>query len=468
MPACLHISGKYQETDLPATKTNPLFSRAEKRRARKHVRGAMRKGLSKIFGIPLSRGLSSQTPPSAKTSRRSAHRTAKPSSGPYQSTAVRSDVIEALKGQGYNAGTAKKMAEGVRADDTFESAFRRVISRNPAELIIFGNPSKVYSLKQVSSMRRSGNPIPAALLTAFESAAGSKLFDSVTSKSKNSRSGNFFGLGRKGATRETVESRRDAEAHARLDAGDFRGAKRVKKQSAKKFAREQGIKMEGGLQRVKRRVRRKLQKKASRAIGRLFNPDAETRATQLFEKFHHRDASGVFERQRSARQRKDYTILGPLVAIGINPEYFDKMEARAGAKQFADWSVEHYDQLPRLDFMTPGQVSQVKNMLGDPGKYVKDCPLLASSPNGRQLYALAEDVQLDLGKFDTDAQKDYVDLGDATFVVYMAKKPHEVREFVHMLGEHGGTRPRLMYDRLRKEVCFIGGSYVVKAPGIMH
>jgi len=107
-------------------------------------------------------------------------------------------------------------------------------------------------------------------------------------------------------------------------------------------------------------------------------------------------------------------------------------------------------------------------MLGDPGKYVKDCPLLASSPNGRQLYALAEDVQLDLGKFDTDAQKDYVDLGDATFVVYMAKKPHEVREFVHMLGEHGGTRPRLMYDRLRKEVCFIGGSYVVKAPGIMH
>src|SRR5689334_1500275 len=121
---------------------NPLFTRSEKgrfgRTMKKRVRGAARKGLSKIFGIPLSRGLGQ---PSAKSSRRGAHRSAKPSSGSYPSTAVRSDVIEALKGQGYSAGVAKKMAEGVRPDDSFESAFRRVISRNPAELIIFGNPS---------------------------------------------------------------------------------------------------------------------------------------------------------------------------------------------------------------------------------------------------------------------------------------------------------------------------------------
>jgi hypothetical protein len=379
---------------------------------------------------------------------------------------VRSDVISALVNEGYTKAAARQMATAVHDGDTFESGFRRVISRNPAELIIFGNPAKVYGRKSLQAMKRAGNPLPAALISAFESAAGSKLFDSVTSG--KSRKQNFLGLGRKGATRERVESRRDAEAHARLDAGDYRGAKRVKKQSAKKFAREQGIKMEGGLQRVKRSVRKKLQKKATRAIGRLFNPDQEDKAEQLFEKFHHRGAAGTFERQRSARQRKDYTILGPLVAIGINPEHFDKLEARAGKKQFADWMVEHYDQLPRLDFMTPGQVNQVKGILGDPDKYVQDAPLLASSPNGRQLYALAEDVQIDLSKFETDAGKDYVDLGDATFVVYIAKKPHEVREWVHMMGEDGGTRPRLMYDRLRKEVCFIGGSYVVKAPGIMH
>jgi hypothetical protein len=371
---------------------NPLFTRSEKSRfgrtMKKRARGAVRKGLGKIFGIPLSKGLGG--PQGKSSSRRSAHRSAKPSNGAYPSTSVRSDVIAALRGQGYNAGTAKKMAEGVRDGDSFESAFRRVISRNPAELIIFGNPEKVYTRKGLLAMKRASNPIPAALVSAFESAAGSKLFDTVTS-GKKKRNGH--------------------------------------------------------------------KKK---------NPDAVDRETKLFETFHHREAAGVFERQRSAKQRKGYTILGPLVAIGINPEYFDKMEARAGKKQFADWAVEHYDQLPRLDFMTPGQVDQVKEMLGDPEKYIQDCPLLASSPNGRQLYALAEDVQIDLSKFETDAGKDYVDLGDATFVVYIAKKPHDVREWVHMMGEDGGTRPRLMYDRLRKEVCFIGGSYVVKGPGIMH
>jgi len=385
---------------------NPLFTRAEKgrfgRTMKKRVRGAARKGLSKIFGIPLSRGLGAA--PAAKTSRRGSHRSAKPSNGSYQSTSVRSDVISALRGQGYNAGTAKKMAEGVRDGDTFESAFRRVISRNPAELIIFGNPEKVYTRKGLLAMKRASNPIPTALIQAFESAAGSKLFDSVTSgKKKNSHRG---------------------------------GAEARRKKGKKK------------------------------------NPDATGRATQLFEEFHHRGAAGVFERQRSAKVRHDYTILGPLIAIGWNPEKFDAIEAKAvrntGRKGWDNWAVENFDKLPHLAFMTPGQVAEVKRILGDPDKYVKDAPLLASSPNGRQLYALAEDVQIDLSQFETDAQKDFVDLGDATFVVYIAKKPDEVREWVHMMGEHGGTRPRLMYDRLRKEICFIGGSYVVKAPGIMH
>lgn len=455
---------------MPTNEQNPLFGRAEKgrfkRTMKKRVKHVARAGLSKIFGIPLSKGLGGASP---RSSRRPAHRSAKPSSGSGPSTSVRSDVISALRGQGYNATDAKKMAEGVRPGDNFESGFRRVISRNPAELIIFGNPSMVYTRKGLTKANRASNPIPAAILSAFESAAGSKLFDTVTAPK---RKGNFFGLNRKGSTRESVEKRKDQEAHSLFAAGEFNKAKKVKKQSAKKYARQSGIKMEGGLRRAKRGLKKRLQKKASSAIGRLFNPDQEGQATELFEKFHHRGAAGVFERQRSAKVRHDYTILGPLVAIGINPEKFDAIEAKAvrniGRKGWDDWAVEHYDQLPRLDFMTPGQVNQVKEILGDPDKYVQDAPLLAISPNGRQLYALAHDVQLDLSKFETDTQKDYVDLGDATFVVYLAKKPDEVREWVHMMGEDGGTRPRLMYDRIRREVCFIGGSYVVKAPGIMH
>jgi hypothetical protein len=370
---------------------NPLFTRSEKgrfgRTMKKRARGAARKGLSKIFGIPLSKGLGGASP---RSSRRSAHRSGTTGS---PASSVRSDVISALRGQGYNAGTAKKMAEGVLPGDSFDSAFRRVLSRNPGELIIFGNPSMAYTRKGVLSAKRAGNPIPAAILQAFEGSAGSKLFDELTSGKKKR---NSFISGTTG--------------------------KRCYKPGAHP----------------------RLKKK---------NPAGEDGATELFEKFHHRGAEGTFDRQRSARLRKDYTILGPLVAIGINAEKFDSIAARAG-RGWEDYVVENYDKLPRLDFMTPGQVEDVKRILGDPGKYVQECPLLASSPSGRQL--------------DTDTQKDYVDLGDATFVVYIAKKPHEVREWVHVMGEDGGTRPRLMYDRLRKEVCFIGGSYVVKAPGIMH
>jgi hypothetical protein len=298
---------------MATTQPNPLFTSSEKGRFRrtmkKRVRGAARKGLAKIFGIPLSKGLGGGSS-TGKSSRRPAHRSQRPASGTGPSTSVRSDVIEALKGQGYSAGTAKKMAEGVKDGDTFESAFRRVISRNPAELIIFGNPAMVYGRKQVIKAKRAGNPIPAALITAFESAAGSKLFDEVTSKKRN----------------------------------------------------------HGGTE-------------ARRKAGKKKNPGAEGRAEQLFETFHHRGASGVFERQRSARQRKDYTILGPLVAIGWNAEKFDTIAAKAvrniGRKGWDDYAVEHFDRLPHLAFMTPGQVAQVKRILGDPDKYVQDAPLLA-------------------------------------------------------------------------------------------
>jgi hypothetical protein len=450
---------------MSTTQTNPLFTRSEKgrfgRTMKKRAKHVARTGLSKIFGIPLSRGLG-QASPSKTSSRHRAHRSAKPSSGTGPSTAVRSDVIEALRGQGYSAGVAKKMAEGVRADDTFESAFRRVISRNPAELIIFGNPSMVYSRKNVIKANRAGNPIPAALISAFESAAGSKLFDEVPALISAFESAAGSKLFDEVPAPKKKRNSHHGGTEARRKAGQFditNGKSLIGPFPSRKAAREYLDRWKVNAPQTYKLHPRRIRKA---------NPDAKDPATKLFEKFHHRSAGGVFERQRSARQRKDYTILGPLVAIGINPEYFDKMAARAGAKQWADWMVEHYDQLPRLDFMTPGQVDQVKSILGDPEQYIKDCPLLASSPNGRQLYALAEDVQIDLSKFETDAGKDYVDLGDATFVVYIAKKPHEVREWVHMMGEDGGTRPRLMYDRLRKEVCFIGGSYVVKAPGIMH
>ena len=369
---------------MKAAKPNPLFTRSEKRRVRRKVahkiKGAARSGLARLFGIPLSPGLG------GRPSRRPAHRgTSKPASLP-----VRGDVIEALRGQGYSKAQAERMTPAARSDDSFESLFRRAMAKNPGELIIFGNPARGYTRRQVEAAKRQGNPIPVALLTAFEGALGTAAGSSV--------------------------------------------ARTLSK---------------------KQRKRR--------------NPGSVDRAEDLYRQFHGREPSGVYELHTSAKRRRDYTILGPLVAIGVNAEKYDQVKRGASKTQWENYKVEHWDQLSHLAFLTPQQIAFCKKTLEDPARYLDNCPLLASSPNGKQLYAITPDPPvIDLSQFDTDASKDFVDLGEATFVVYIAKKPDVPYEWVHELGEEGGTRPRLMYNRLGRELFFIGGSYTVEAPGIVN
>lgn len=431
--------------------SNPLFTRSEKKRVRKKVvhkiKGAARTGFSKLFGIPLSPGLGG-TPATRRRKRPGA---------PASASGARGDVISALQNQGYTKAQAEKMVPSSASGEGFDSLFRRAVSRNPGELIIFGNPEKVYRKSQL----RKCNPLPLALVEALQSAGMSKVVDIATAKPKRKK--NLFGFGRKGSTRETVEKKRDQEAYSLFAAGEYRKAKRTKKKSAKSFARESGITMEGWGQRTKRRVRKRLQKKASSAIGRLFNPaDDIGQAKDLFEQFHKRGAAGVFELQKHAKHRHDYTILGPLVALGINAEKFDKINPRE------DDVVQNWDRLPHMAFLTGQQVEQVKKVLDDPLQYLKKIAMLASSPNGKQLYVIStEPIDVDVTKFETDREKDFIDLGEATFVVYIAKKPHEVLEWVHTFGEEGGERPRLGYSRVGKEVFFLGGSYRVEAPGII-
>jgi hypothetical protein len=353
---------------------------------------------------------------------------------------VRSDVIEALKGQGYSAGAAKKMAEGVRADDSFESAFRRVIQRNPAELIIFGNPGQIYSRQNLLNTHRAGNPIPAALLTAFESAAGSKLFDAVTKKRRgNAKQPNKAG--------NPVKKQRPI--YEVVPAGD-RGV--LLKRQGKKgkpigfFANHAAA-----------------VKEIRRLHPRAGNPDQLLQAKELFEKFHHRDATDVFQLHKSTKARKDFASLGPLVALGIDSVKFDKINPRP------DDVVEQWDKLPHLVFLNSQGVEKVKQILSDPGQYVDQVALLASSPNGKQLYVIQpEPLEIDIRRFDSDSSKDFVDLGECTFVVYIAKKPHQAVEWVHTFAEEGGERPRLAFDRLTRQILFIGGSYRVEPAGIVN
>jgi peptidoglycan hydrolase-like protein with peptidoglycan-binding domain len=170
-------------------------------------------------------------------------------------------------------------------------------------------------------------------------------------------------------------------------------------------------------------------------------------AVRLFQKFHGKKPAGIMEAQRSAAMRLDYTALGELRAIGLGEAAFD-----------GDKLVHHWEELPHLDFADAG---------------VK----LASAPNGKQMYLIGgdQDVSSFLGDFEgVDPEKDLIDLGDAGFVVYDARKKQsrfEPVEWVHRLGEETDELPRLMYDRIKRELFLVGGAYFIDlapalSPGI--
>jgi len=181
------------------------------------------------------------------------------------------------------------------------------------------------------------------------------------------------------------------------------------------------------------------QQKTTRSMP---NPDDTTgtdQAVRLFEIFHGRPAEEILEEQRSAAMRRDYTVLGDL-------DYILVAKTNGGHA--------------RLDFEGDG---------------VK----LACSPNGRQLYLIGGAQALDreqLADFTEDPSKDLIDLGEALEVEYVARKVHgnfEPIAWYHQFGEEkdGSELPRLLYDRLKKEIFFAGGEYYVDdtrdiSPGI--
>jgi hypothetical protein len=195
-----------------------------------------------------------------------------------------------------------------------------------------------------------------------------------------------------------------------------------------------------GLGNPKRRARsKKTVGKRRRNAGR----NSLSEGKSLYERFHGKSPDEIREMHRETEARKDYVALGKLVAIGIDAQTFDSL---GELKDITRW-----DSRPHLKF--------------DSAKV-----LLASSPDGHQLYILGkEEQEIDLTQFETDTHKDFVDLGEATFVVYSANKAPDFQptEWVHTFGEEGGERPRLAYDQFNRQLMLIGGSYHVDSPGII-
>jgi hypothetical protein len=182
-------------------------------------------------------------------------------------------------------------------------------------------------------------------------------------------------------------------------------------------------------------------------VRSLRNPSETTQAVRLFQKFHGKDPKGIAEAQRSAVIREDYTAVGKLVALCMDDYGWPDRKI-----------TNEWDKLPAITFE-------------------KDGVTLASSPNGRQLYFIGGRQNLDacLEDFEgVDPSKDFIDLGEVFVIVYEARKSHnnfEPTDWVHQLGGKNQERPRLMYDKLKKEMFLAGGEYFIDlsknlSPGI--
>jgi hypothetical protein len=176
-------------------------------------------------------------------------------------------------------------------------------------------------------------------------------------------------------------------------------------------------------------------KKKNRARRRRNAANSETeQAVSLYGIFHGKDAQEILEKHRSAAIRSDYTALGDL-------EY--------------------------LQVQTPlGQ----KVTFQFEGDHVK----LASSPDGKQLYCIGGNQNI-APCLDKDSMaKDIIDVGDCIEVAYTARKIHsnyEAVEWYHKFGEDSGALPRIVFDKLKKELFFAGGEYFIDvnvaiSPGI--
>jgi uncharacterized protein YoaH (UPF0181 family) len=96
----------------------------------------------------------------------------------------------------------------------------------------------------------------------------------------------------------------------------------------------------------------------------------------------------------------------------------------------------------------------------------KEQPMLAADPDGKQLYIIGgnQDLQLPAGK-------DFLDLGEVEQIEYFTQKDFDQFQpivYFHKFGEETGERPRLMYDTYSQRLHLIGGAYKIKKDGIIN
>jgi hypothetical protein len=176
--------------------------------------------------------------------------------------------------------------------------------------------------------------------------------------------------------------------------------------------------------------RAKATRKKVAARGRL-NPEEMREAEEMFLQFHGRPANRIIEHNERHEYRDELAELGHLLILRFDLD-------------------DEYEQ-PLSSFGGKCQV--------------------ACTPDGHQIYFHGGNMAVDLEALGLPTDKDYIALGECTYIEYLTVKgfhDFEPTRYQHDFGEETGVRPVLMYDAINKVLYLAGGEYQVKPAGIVN
>lgn len=202
--------------------------------------------------------------------------------------------------------------------------------------------------------------------------------------------------------------------------------------------------------------------RAARIRGARLNPEGgtqEDKAADLYRDFAGKEPTQLVDVQRSDKMRKDYTGLADLDALVLCDGF----------------TLAEYEQFRADMARENGNFGRVRKPANCGLIYFekRDAVKVAANPEGTQLYLLGgnQDLTACLVELGVDASKDLIDLGHCICIRYITEKSQNnfTRAlYWHCLGEETKNPPRMFYDKLKREIFFTGGAYVVRAPGIIN
>jgi Tfp pilus assembly protein PilE/5-methylcytosine-specific restriction endonuclease McrA len=171
------------------------------------------------------------------------------------------------------------------------------------------------------------------------------------------------------------------------------------------------------------------------------NPEQD--AAALYESFHGKPATGTMDVAEDVHVHDHLATLGVLISLNVITQ--SGFEADIDMAELA--GDEDYDET-----------------IADP-----NCVYLAASEDGKQLYIVGGDQEIDLEalRMDGDWEKDDMVIGVLTQLEYRTRKKFDkfqLVDYYHQLGEETGDMPLLRYCPRSPHLYVSGGKYKIEMP----